>query len=108
MCFKFNFVAIFITKVNGQTDTLTNADLFWALRGGGSSFGVITEFKLKLHPAPDSFVEMSVGFAIKHPIYGDPWKDFLDFYGSFFAHNLTNNWGGYMFPNNQPGNLLYL
>src|SRR6266436_4658916 len=42
-----------IVTANGTALTVSeseNADLFWAIRGGGSNFGVCTEFVLKLHP----------------------------------------------------------
>jgi FAD/FMN-containing dehydrogenase len=32
-----------------------NADLFWAIRGGGGNFGVCTSFEYKLHPVEDVY-----------------------------------------------------
>lgn len=39
-----------------------NADLFWAVRGAGASFGIITEFVFKTHPAPGKTIEYSYAF----------------------------------------------
>jgi FAD/FMN-containing dehydrogenase len=37
-------------------------DLFWALRGAGPNFGVVTAMKLQLHPAPERAVGGSIAF----------------------------------------------
>ena len=35
-----------------RTDEATEPDLFWAIRGGGGNFGVVTRLQLRMHEAP--------------------------------------------------------
>jgi hypothetical protein len=42
-----------------------NSDLFWAIRGAGASFGVITEFDMITHPPPSQAISYSFAFNLR-------------------------------------------
>jgi len=54
-------------------------DLFWAIRGGGGNFGVVTEFEYQLHPFP---LEPYLGVAV-WPI--EQADEVLSFYADWHA-----------------------
>ena len=48
-----NLLSVDLVTADGQQVTASaseNAELFWALRGGGGNFGVATSFEFELHP----------------------------------------------------------
>jgi FAD/FMN-containing dehydrogenase len=55
-----------LVTANGESvtcDTETNADLFWAVRGGGGNFGVATTLTYRLHP-----VDVVTGGLLIYPL----------------------------------------
>jgi FAD/FMN-containing dehydrogenase len=51
-----NLVSAEVVTADGTTLTasaIENSDLFWALRGGGGNFGVVTSLKIRLSPVND-------------------------------------------------------
>ena len=79
------------TAVRANPDD--NADLFWALRGGGGNFGVVTAFRFRLNP-----VRMVVGGPTFWPLEQAPdvmrfYREFLpaaprELYGFFNFHTI--------------------
>ncbi|MEX0323230.1 MAG: FAD-binding oxidoreductase [Puniceicoccaceae bacterium] len=50
-----NLVSAEVVTADGsivQCSESENLDLFWATRGGAGNFGIVTDFKMRLHPIP--------------------------------------------------------
>jgi FAD/FMN-containing dehydrogenase len=65
-----------------------NEDLFWALRGGGGNFGVVTTFEYRLHPVAEIY-----GGPIVYPV--DRAEDLIRFYRNYIA-DAPEDLGGFL------------
>lgn len=63
-----NLLSAEVVTVNGEilrASETENADLFWAIRGGGGNFGVVTEFQFKLYPVGPEILSGLLVFPFK-------------------------------------------
>jgi FAD/FMN-containing dehydrogenase len=77
-----NLISVDIVTADGQLRTAStseHADLFWAVRGGGGNFGIVSSFKYQLHPMEP----LITGGMVLYPI--DQAREVLRFYRSFSA-----------------------
>jgi hypothetical protein len=78
-----NLISAEIVTADGQVLTASekeNNDLFWALRGGGGNFGVVTTFEYRLHPVGDIY-----GGPIAYPV--DRADEVLRFYREYISES---------------------
>jgi FAD/FMN-containing dehydrogenase len=75
-----NLLAATVVTADGEVraaSATTEPDLFWALRGGGGNFGVVTSFEFQLHRVgPEIYAGLVVyPFAQARPVMR-AWRDF--------------------------------
>jgi FAD/FMN-containing dehydrogenase len=76
-----NLVSAEVVLATGAVVTAseeTDPDLFWAIRGGGGNFGIVTSFEYRVHP-----LVTVLGGPVLHPLAAAP--DLLAFYREFSA-----------------------
>ena len=64
-----NLVSAEVVGADGtmrRASAAENPDLFWALRGGGGNFGVVTRFEFALHPIPPEVMAGLLVFPMAH------------------------------------------
>src|SRR5215208_2486828 len=76
-----NLVSVDIVTADGQVRTASeteNQDLFWAVRGAGSNFGVVTSFEFQLHPVGPEVALAAPFYALEDAERVLPaWRDFM-------------------------------
>ncbi len=84
-----------IVTADGQiriANACTNADLFWALKGGGGgTFGVVSKMTLKTHDLPDFFG--AANFTVKASSDADLKRLLAEFVRFYRTHLFNEHWG---------------
>lgn len=76
-----NLLAARVVTADGRTveaDEQRNPELFWALRGGGGNFGVVTEFTFRLHSVPVISIALLLWHADSGPELMRAYRDYME------------------------------
>lgn len=87
-----NLLSADVVTADGRLVTASaeqNDDLFWALRGGGGNFGVVTSMEFDLHPVDTATVGVLIYSAEHSEQVGRIYRDYLaqapEDFGAFFG-----------------------
>ncbi|MGD0948738.1 MAG: FAD-binding oxidoreductase [Candidatus Binatia bacterium] len=75
-----NLIGLDVVLADGRFVTVNageNADLFWAVRGGGGNFGVVTSFEYRLHPVDKVLAGPMLWPMERAPELLKLWRDFI-------------------------------
>ncbi len=89
-----NLLGVDMVLADGRFVTASeneNADLFWAVRGGGGNFGVVTSFEFRLHEVDTVFGGPMLWPLDRAPEVMKRWQDFI-----LEAPEDINGWFGFM------------
>jgi FAD/FMN-containing dehydrogenase len=78
-----NLIGVDIVTADGKMRHVSEhdePDLFWAIRGGGGNFGVVTAFEYRLHPLNPTVLAGHVDFPAEQV------KDAVEFYANLITH----------------------
>ncbi len=93
-----NLLSVKVITADGRVLTASeneNPDLFWAVRGGGGNFGVVTSFKYKLHKVGPEVMTAQAFYSIEDT------KEVLRFY-KVFTENASEELSAYCMVLNVP------
>jgi FAD/FMN-containing dehydrogenase len=94
-----NLLAVDMVLADGQlvrADANEHPDLFWAVRGGGGNFGIVTSFLYQTCPVSD---------VVSGPMFWDlsDAREVLEWYSEFMAAASEDLYGFFAFLRAQPG-----
>jgi UDP-N-acetylenolpyruvoylglucosamine reductase len=74
-------IAIELVNADGEViraSSVENTDLFWALRGGGGNFGIVTSIEIRLYPVKELYAGWLIFPMERAEEVLNAWRDWVD------------------------------